>query len=345
MLQVRNETPFVPRMLLVPNEQGIDTLYLMVKATFELQGNALRVAEQQCPLVLADEYWGEPGVSSLKYASEMHLLKPGTDVVLVGEAHAPGGRPTSSCLVSVRVGNLHKDIQVIGDRQWTGGLLAPRPSTPAPFLRMPLLYERAFGGTHEIDAEKGHVLAEPRNPVGRGFRGKRSSSQMVDRPLPNLEDPTKRISGISDAPEPMGVGYVAPSWLPRRTFAGTYDEEWRTRRAPYLPSDFKLDFFRMASAGLSSPEHLKGGEPVELLNVSPFGRQSFRLPRCGIEATVRIAGQRAKPSLGLETVLLEPGERRLCLLWRGALPCDKKALKVEEASFQLQSLEGVETSP
>lgn len=38
MLQLRNESPFVPGLFLFPDEQGVDTLYVVVKATFELEG-------------------------------------------------------------------------------------------------------------------------------------------------------------------------------------------------------------------------------------------------------------------------------------------------------------------
>jgi hypothetical protein len=186
VLQVRNETPFVPGIFLFPDAQGVDTLYVVVKATFTLAREGPAIAEEQQKLVLADAYWGEPGQSSLKYASEAHLLKPGTDVVLVGEAWAPQGRPVPSSLVSVKVGALRKVVQVFGDRRWKGGIGSPSPSQPEPFLRMPLVYERAYGGVHAVDAERGKVLFESRNPVGRGFRGKRSTSEMAGQLSPSL---------------------------------------------------------------------------------------------------------------------------------------------------------------
>jgi hypothetical protein len=338
VLQVRNETPFEPGIFLFPDAQGVDTLYVVVKATFALGRDGPVAAEKQQKLVLADEYWGEPGQSSLKYASEAHLLKPGTDVVLVGEAYAPQGKPVPSSLVSVKVGPLRKVVQVFGDRRWKGGLGSPSPSSPEPFLRMPLTYERAYGGVHAVDAKRGKVLSEPRNPVGRGFRGKRGASEMVGQPLPNLEDPLKLIQGVGDTPAPAGFGFVAPSWQPRQSYAGTYDEAWQERRAPYLPLDFKEDFFLTAPPELCARPFLKGGEPVEIIGASKEGVQRFKLPVCKLVVTVAIAGQAHKPSLQLETVLLEPGEARFSILWRGAVPCDKKALRVEQAHFQLQAI-------
>ena len=340
MLQIRNETPFSPGMFLFPDVRGTDTLYVVVKATFALRGGRLFIAEKQQPVAVADTYRGEPGQSSLRTASEAHLLKPGTDVLLEAEAHAPGGKPVESCPVLVRVGPVKQVLQVFGDRKWRGGLLSPSISSPEPFVKMPLVWELAFGGVHEV--ENGRVLGEARNPVGQGFRGKRGGAEMVGRALPNLEDPQHLIRSISDNPMPMGVGPVAPSWEPRKSYAGTYDESWRTRRAPYLPLDFRTEFFQVAPAGLYAREGLKGGEPVDLLNVSQEGAQRFALPRCELGATVKIAGVPERPPLRLETMLLEPGAGRLCMTWRGAVGCDKRTLKVEEVRFLLLSLDGVE---
>lgn len=323
-----------------PDERGVDTLYVAVKAAFTLRGHTLSLAEQQCPLVIADEYWGQPGQSSLKYPSEAHLLKPGTDVLLVGAAHAPRGRPAESCRVSVRVGPVTQVLHVFGERTWKGGLFSSGISTPEPFTRLPLVWERAFGGTHAL--EDGRVLGEGRNPVGQSFRGERSGSEMVGRSLPNLEDPRHLIRSISDAPAPVGVGAIAPAWQPRREFAGTYDEHWQARRAPYLPRDFRPEFFHVAPSALRVREGLKGGEPVELSNVSPEGTQRFALPRCELAVAVRIDRRVEHPVLRLETVLLEPEEGRVCLTWRGAVGCDKQALKVREAHFQVRSMQGVE---
>lgn len=339
MLQLRNDSPFVPGLFLFPDEQGVDTLYTVMKATFDFSGDVLAIAPKQRPLVMADEHWGEPGQSSLKYAGEAHLLKPGTDVLLVGEAHAPRGKPVDTCLVSVRVGPMRQALQVFGDRQWRGGFMAPSASSPVPFLKMPLVWERAFGGTHVLDDKE--VLAEARNPVGQGFRGRRSASEMKGRALPNLEDPAKLIGSISDAPLPIGVGPVAPAWQPRKGCAGTYDDVWKTTRAPYLPKDFHPDFFHVAPPALRVREVLKGGEPVELLNLSLQGGQRFALPRCALDVEVRIAGRVERPSMRLETVLLEPGAGQVCLTWRGALGCDKRALKVQEVRFGVRALEGV----
>ncbi len=335
MLQLKNTTPFQAGMALFPNEQGIDTLYITLKATFEI-GKGLAVAAEQRPVALADEYWGEPGVSSLKYASEAHLAKPATDVILVGEACAPDQRPISKIDVTVAVADRRKTVRVFGDRIWEGGLVGLRMTLPTPFERVPLIYERAFGGVHE--REEG-ALFEPRNPIGCGFVGKKRKKEIEGMKIPNLEDPADLIGKPGDQPPPAGFGSISPAWEPRKSFVGTYDEAWQKKRAPFLPNDFNPRFFNMAHPDLVCKGYLKGGEPVEVVNASPNGPLRWKLPTCRVEASVQVMGKLEKPPLYLETVLIEPSASALCMTWRAALVCGKKAMKVEQVELVLQSLD------
>lgn len=336
VLQLKNSSPFKPAMALLPDADGIDTLYVVVKATFEL-AERLEIAEEQVPPTMADEYWDEPETSSLKYASDMHLGKPSTDVVLVGQAWAPEGKKVQQLDMGVAAADKRKLVRVFGDRVWhkRGASF----SRPEPFESMPLVYERAYGGTHEPDPEQDIALAEEYNPVGRGFRGKRKVAAAEGQPLPNIEDPKNLIRNWGDQAVPQGFGFVAPAWLPRRKYAGTYDEDWQKKRAPYLPEDFDPRFFNAAHPDLVFDGYLKGGEPIQVVGASAKGRLRFRLPVCDLEAAVTVAGRTEEPPLYLETVLIEPDEERLCMTWRAALPCDKKALKVEEVEVGLQRLD------
>ena len=335
MLQLKNTSPFKAQVLALPDAQGIDTLYVVVKATFTLHPK-LALADEQLPVTLADAYWGEPGKSSLKYASEAHLTKPGTDVVVVGEAFAPHGRAAPSVDVGLTVAGRTGGFRVFGDRRWERSFLSTSPSRPEPFVRMPLVYERAFGGVHVEDELLGEIHAEGRNPVGRGFLGKREADELSEVGLPNLEDVQALIRSPGDAQRPMGFGFVAPNWEPRLGYAGTYDERWQKERAPYLPDDFDPRFFHGAHPDWVFEKPLKGGEEVVMFNLSPRMQEKLRIPTCALDITVKIAGQPQTPRPSLETVLLEPSEGRLCLTFRAAVPCDKKLLKVEEIAIGLQ---------
>jgi hypothetical protein len=330
VLQLKNHSPFEPAISLFPNEHGVDTLYVVVKATFDI-GQTLSIAEKQKKPILADEYWGDPAASSIKYASDIHLAKPSTDVVMIGRAWAPNNRQASKLDVRMIVAERQKILRVFGDRVWQNGSF----STPRPFNSMPIVWEYAFGGKYQPDPDQPEILAEPRNPIGRGFRGKRSRGDMDGMPLPNVEDPQCLVESAGDKASPAGFAFVAPSWLPRVSYAGTYDETWQKKRAPYLPHDFNPRFFNVAHPDFIFDRYLQGGEPVALDNLSQDGPIRFHLPVCQIQADVRIAGQVEIPQLNLETVLIEPQNRRLCMTWRGAVSCDKKALKVEQIDVHL----------
>lgn len=328
MLQLKNLSPFAPAIAVFPNAEGVDTLYVVVKGTFTLTPS-VTIAERQLPPQRSDEYWGEPGRSSLKYASELHLGKPGTDVALVGSARSATG-PVEQMLVTLGVGARTKSVRVFGDRVWS---FLGSPSAPQPFEVMPLVWERAFGGT--LTLEDGRTLAEERNPVGVGFAGPRSSADSVGHKLPNLEDPLQPLSSATERVPPAGFGFVAPSWMPRRGWAGTYDRAWQKRRAPYLPRDFAARFFQCATPDLIFDEPLVGGEPVLLAGVSEAPALRLVLPRCELRVAVRVAGRQVEPSPRLETVLFEPDEHRFTLTWRAEHVCDKEVLRVDQVLVEL----------
>jgi len=322
MLQLENHTPFQAGIALLPDRMGIDTLYVMVKATLTLQPS-LSLAPEQVPLAMADEYHGDPAASSLRLASEMHIGKPGTDVLVVGHARPPGERPVTRMTVTLAVAERRRDLLVTGDRHWEAN---GAPSQPLPFESMPLVWERAFGGQHVL-ADR--VLAEERNPVGCGFAGERTPEEMRDLPVPNLEDAASPIAQLGQPSTPVCLAPVAPAWLPRRGFAGTYDETWQRTRAPYLPDDFDARFLQCAGADFAFDRYLSGGEPVELAGMTAESPITFVVPASPLSVEVIIAGSPQQPMANLETLLLEPDANRLCMTWRASVPCDRQALQVE----------------
>lgn len=342
MLQLSNTSPFEARIFGLPDREGVDTMFVVVKATFRLVAGGVAIDEhEQQPVVLADEYWGEPGESSLRYASEVHLLKQGTDVVVVGQACAPGDRAVPFVDVSVGIGDRMKHARVQGDRYWTEGLGGVRPSKPKPFERMPVVYERGYGGRQVVDAAKGTIVEEPRNPVGCGFLGKRSGKQLLGHPVPNVEDLQRPIGMLGERSVPVGFGAIAPWWEPRRGRAGTYDEAWRKTQAPYLPRDFDERFFNAAPEELVVPQGLVGGEAVAVKGFHPRGMLRFDLPRCELGIAAKVAGRRVGMEARIETVVLEPTDERFSVSWRAALAVDKKMLQVETVEVALRGIEGL----
>ena len=328
MLQLKNNSPFAATIALFPNEQGVDTLYLIVKASFNI-GSQWTLLDMQLPPVAADIYWTEPGKSSLKAASDFHLGKPATDIIITGHASAPEGKQAKQLDVSARIGQVHKTIRVYGDRTWQHGQI----TEPKLFQSMPLVYEKAFGGVHE---ENGNIISgELRNPVGIGYAGKRSEQDMHGMPLPNLENPAQLIQKFTDQPDPVCFGYVAPSWRPRANYAGTYDDAWQKNRAPYLPDDFDKRCFNMAHPDLIYPGFIKGGEPVHITGMHPKGDLQFTIPQVKLASKISVRKRIESPQFDLETLIIEPSQLQLSMVWKAAITCDKKMLKISDITINL----------
>ncbi len=328
MLQLKNNTPFAAIMTLLPNENGIDTLFITVKATFALTTGWVLLDDQPPPQA-EDVYWGKPGESSLRYASDIHLGKPCTDIVMIGNAVAPTDQRTTCLDVDLNIGVLKKTLRVFGDREWRNG----RITSPQPFEIMPMVYERAFGGRHVVAGQI--ESAESRNPIGVGYAGARSVDEINGLLLPNLEDPAQLIRTYSDQPAPACFGFYAANWQPRAAYVGSYDEAWQQTRAPYLPEDFNKRFFNMAHPDLIYPGYLQGGEPVHVTHMHSRGPLQFEVPRVRLSVKALLDDVLKQPVMNMETLTLEPNDIRLSMVWKGAVPCDKQTLKIREVTISL----------
>ncbi|CAM4542723.1 DUF2169 family type VI secretion system accessory protein [Myxococcus xanthus] len=332
MPALENFTPFAATDFLSLTKESEESLVLVVAGSFVLPpaGRAtdapLQVCEEQPEPVTTDTYWGEPAKSSLRYESQSAYTRPGTDVLLHGQAWAPRGRKLMRTQVTVRVGTLEKRASVSGTRVWYRGLMGLSASDALPFESVPLRYEYAFGGT----TASGY---EARNPVGRGFYA--SAKEALEKPLPSIEAPEALVRGWTDRPKPCGFGPVARHWQPRLGWAGTYDAAWVEKRAPLWPRDFDERFFHAAPDGLRASTHLQGGEPVVLEGVSPDGPLAFPLPTYRLLARCTFSGRRETRRMALDTVLLEPEERRLVLAWRATFPAHRQLASHEVSTVRL----------
>lgn len=332
MLQFENRTDFAGTVFASPDPDGIDTLYTVVKGTFDL-GAGLARAEDQVDIVMADEHYGDPATSSVRVPSDLCLVKPATDVMLLGHAWAPGGKPAHYVDVTLQAGPLVRQVRVFGDRVW-GGLTGHSASAPEPFAQMPLVWERAFGG---MDEGRDGPTGDARNPVGSGFRAPHSRTPTERHRLPNLEDPADPISSPRQMPAPACFAPIAAHWYPRREFAGTYDQAWQESRAPYLPLDFDSRFFQCAAPGLTAAGFFTGGELIDIRGASPDGWLQFALPSVAVQVTYRLGGADQQRPANLDTVIIEPDANRVILVWRAALACDKSLLRVESITAAIDS--------
>jgi hypothetical protein len=206
MLEIQNRTPFPALVVPALDGEGVEQAVVVLKATYALRGGGeLAPAESQVPLALGDTHHGEPGSSSVRYASDLGPERPGTDVVLIGHAYALGA-PVSTLDVDLRVGPLRKVVRVHGDRHYHRSISSWGISSPARFSKMPLIYERAFGGVDLSHPDPAHHQREARNDVGVGFVADKSTRPLEGAPLPNLEDPADLVRGPEHRPAPAGFG-------------------------------------------------------------------------------------------------------------------------------------------
>ena len=336
MWTITNSTPFAAERCWVRDRHGAEVWLVAVKATFLIasDGSTL-LADQQEKVCLAPKFRDKPGESSLLYDSDLNHTKLNTDVVLNGHAYAPGGRPASQVDVRLRVANVDKTLRVFGDRIWKRTLLGLSPSDPEPFKKMPVTYERAFGGRDCGPTDSPHGAWDERNPVGVGFALRRD--HLLGQPVPNVEYLDALIESWNKRPNPAGFGPVAGHWTPRVLFGGTYDEAWSRERQPLLPDDFDERFYQCVPTDQQARGFLMGGELVELSNLTPGGTLSFRLPRLtlGFKTDFEDGSDALHPGK-LHTVIVEPDLPRVMLVWHSQLPCHHKVLKLKTTHITLK---------
>lgn len=300
-MELVNRSRYAAERALFLDGSGAETLAVLLKATFAWSPRSgLAPAEQQAPVRLADESAGEPGLSSVRRASDLCPGKPGCDLVLLGRAGR--SRPAPQVDVSFRVGGIGREVRVFGERRWTGSGLVPEA---APFESVELAWENAFGG-RDADVPEGEPYEEDlRNPVGRGFRARKSRRPVAGDRLPNVEDPRALVTSPFDRPAPAGFGFIASHWEPRRSRAGTYDAAWQRSRAPLPPDDLDPRFHERGAPGLVAPGPPPAGTPVVVSGVLPHGEMRFELPRVVPAGQVYYRTRKADLAFTLQTLLVD----------------------------------------
>jgi hypothetical protein len=321
MLQLDNRTPFAAERTIVMDKTGEKSWVVAVKGTYRVfPDGSTEPAEAQTPPLYSAEHFGEPGKSSIRYEADLIPTKPATDVIVNGHAYAPDGRPVHTVDVTIRAGPLTKTLRVFGDRRWyvaaTGRL---RPSSPASFERMPIIYERAFGGWDKTDPDPAKQRMYIANPIGSGFAT--TDKQLEGHAVPNVEYPDHLISAWNDRPAPAGFGAIASYWSPRLEWGGTYDEAWMENKFPLLPDDFDGRFHQCAPPDQQVDEYLRGGELVVLENLTASGSMQFALPKVSLAFSTRFGKQTQEHRASLQTVVIEPDVPQVILVWHTSLAC------------------------
>ena len=343
-MRIKNARLFPTALAFGKTAEGASFLSVIIKGTFTIPtgGGVARPAAEQLPIFTADEPYDpeQPG-GVLKFESDLVPFKPRTDVVLVGHAYAPHGRAAKVVDVEIEVGAIRKKLRVFGDRAWSFPSeqqdAIPYIVGPADFVKMPLTYDRAFGG---IDKAAGIVgNRKPwceRNYLGKGFCGARTVASINGTPLPNIEDPDDLIRTWDSNPRPAGCGFFPRNSRPRVEWYGTYDERWKAERKPELPLDFRFDAYNGADLTMQGAPFLVGNERVRLTNVATSGMQlDFSLPRIVPQVTAAQHNASREAAANLDTLVISPDLGAFCVVWRATLAVEsEQAVEFREISIR-----------
>ncbi|WP_437575922.1 DUF2169 family type VI secretion system accessory protein [Sorangium sp. So ce887] len=312
-MSLANQSPFTVQPVPLIDRDGNDVLVAIIKGTFVLgRSGSSRPADDPAPVRIIDEPWDpESPRSSLRVPSDLGVAKLGTDVVVIGDAIAP--EKVRVLDVAVKVRDRLTPLRVHGVRVFFKGAFGVAIGPAAPFERMPIVYERAYGGMSEDLS-----VVDLRNPAGVGAA--KSAADLVDRPAPQIEHPERPHTSALDRHAPVGFGAIMMHWSPRLEYAGTFDERWKATRMPIPPADQDLRFGNVAHPSLQFEEHLAPGDPVGIHGMS-LDPLVFALPALPVAVSARYdTGERVVARPSIDTVLIQPEARRVDLVARAVFP-------------------------
>jgi hypothetical protein len=292
--------------LLWQSSAGPWTFTAVCKATYRLAPDVSPLHAEQEPPNEEDSYWDDDPNRSLSSPSDLVPFKARGDVLLVGNAFAPGGVGVRSLVVRMIVGEVDKSIEVFGKRAWAqDGQLREAPG----FASMPLVYERAAGGP------------DTSNPVG--VRRDAAPDAHGSVALPNLQPPGMMLDRRGMFVPPVGFGPIAPAWPVRSERLGRHwgsfsPGAWRERA---VPEDLDTGYFNAAPRD-QQVDAIRADERIVLQNLHPeHHRLVTSLPGVRPKVFAEKRGE-APEEVAMRCDTLSIDTRRgLCtLVWRGHVP-------------------------
>lgn len=285
-----------------------------LKAAYALKNGEAPAPVSEPMLPSGDLNAAVDGKEVLKYSSDFVPFKPRGDILVIGTGYAPGGKASSGFPVSIRVGNVRKTLDVVGDRAWERGLLFSKAGQPQTISKLPLIYANSWGGENY-----------KWNPQGRGHK--------TDR-MHNIERPGAWAKGPGDELVPAGFGPLADGWEPRKSMVGTYKGNWFKERWPWFPDDFDWGYFNAAPLDQQVEGYLRGDEEIEFTSLHPQQIvYRSKLPglraRCFFNERLPEGGLLFREApLKLDTLWIDMDAEMMVLVWRGL--ADVRTLKLKE---------------
>jgi hypothetical protein len=331
-MDLLNSTDMLAGYTMGMKPDGREFIVVAIKGTFTIPkpGQKSQLADEQVPLIMGDTFTGEPGFSAPLYEVDYAPIKRRCDVLLVGSAYAQQGRPARDVQVGLKLGGLIKTFRVVGNRHWQTGLTIS-PSRPEEFTVMPISYDHAYGGLDNFHEDKNKHSAYMLNPVGKGYHQLLDSYLVDNTPIANTEEVNRTIQTPNDNYQPMAFGPIGRGWSQRLCYGGTYDQNWIDNTFPFLPADFKEEYYQAAPQDQQMP-FLKGCEEVVLVNLTPEGRTTFNLPVIDVPVVFfRKKGEKHETTAVIDTVVIEPDKSIFTMTWRSSIMIKKNIFEIPQA--------------
>jgi hypothetical protein len=239
---------------------------------------------------------------------ETPFLREGVDLIVLANAYPRAAEAQLG--VAIRAGDFSHEIGVFGDRRWErrGGELVA--SEPAAFEKMPLVWDRAYGG--KLAVESGEMPCAA-NPLGRGFY--LDESQAEGSALPNLEDPARPIASFRDAPEPRCSAPCGRDLALRILRSAEFDTSGPVPRLV----KFKPAYFNNAHPSLVLPHEPRDGAPFEITHVRPGGESlRFAFAARAFHVYVQLQDRPYVFPAHLESIVVFAEQQRVVLGWKCA---------------------------
>ena len=247
------------------------------------------------------------------------MPKGNSEVLVVGDCHAPGGNPVPSAEVSIAMGPVEKRIEVSGDRVWLQdrgrGILKDAwvPGEPEPFEKIPLTWQRSFGGD-----------GFEHNPLGKGYLAQDQQPVPGESPLPNLEYPEQIMAGPWAVPAPASFGAVDMMWPQRHAKVGTYDDDYLKKYFPGLVPDTDWTFFNLAMDDQQKTGPWRPCQDFSIRGMHPEketvrGRLPDLRSRCFVKQITPEGETFREIEMNIDTVWLFPAAEKGITVHRGSI--------------------------
>lgn len=303
------------------------------KATFRLEGGEA-ILDRDKPFPITNQVTKHGDWFHLP-PDESHARIDGFDFSVIATVRAP--RPTTRRLLQLRIGDVRRELEVVGDRTWTGDSDGFRTiSEPGPFTEMPLSWKKAYGGLFKLEVGPGGFMSLPDifNPLGTGA---------VPDDLTQVGDYydlppgyPKEFVGPTAAPNIQAPGQRYPMkpleplvacWAPCPASASVRmgDTIHPGKLSMHLPQDEFLQqqadaVLRYAHPELQLEQPPAGGEPIELVGLdADDSKLTLAFPRLCVGADCRTVGGTADVGLRPQFAVVLVDEQRLVVTYRATV--------------------------